>query len=159
MKIRPETFCYLMGVIARPSCPFGRSRCPPWSQGCSARPPIAAGARGTSILAVGCPCWGRGLGASNLSGLGDWRWALPYLAPHPPTHPDFPPSHPRRALAACRLGLQGAYGAYLGLGLLLLRGSYFLGLGAAVVFGGFVWGGGSRPSGLQHPASNQAPSY
>jgi hypothetical protein len=44
IKIRPETFCYLLRVIARPSCcAFWRSRCPPWSQGCSARPPIAAG--------------------------------------------------------------------------------------------------------------------
>jgi hypothetical protein len=43
MGIRPETFCYLLRVIARPSCAFWRSRCPSWSQGCSARPPIAAG--------------------------------------------------------------------------------------------------------------------
>jgi hypothetical protein len=43
MRIRPETFCYLLRVIARPSCAFWRSRCPPWSQGCSAPPSIAAG--------------------------------------------------------------------------------------------------------------------
>ena len=43
IKIRPETFCYLLRVIARPSCAFWRSRCPPWSQGCSSRPPTAAG--------------------------------------------------------------------------------------------------------------------
>jgi hypothetical protein len=56
-KIRPETFCYLLSAIiscvslslqgnarpSSPSCKFWRSRCPPWSQGCSARPPIAAG--------------------------------------------------------------------------------------------------------------------
>jgi hypothetical protein len=41
--MRPETFFYLLRVIARPCCAFWRSRCPPWSQGCSARPPIAAG--------------------------------------------------------------------------------------------------------------------
>jgi hypothetical protein len=41
--MRPEAFCYLLRDIARPCCAFWRSRCPPWSQGCSARPPIAAG--------------------------------------------------------------------------------------------------------------------
>ena len=30
IKIRPETFCYLLRVIARPSCAFWRSRCLPW---------------------------------------------------------------------------------------------------------------------------------
>jgi hypothetical protein len=30
--------------FAKPSCAFWRSRSPPWSQGCPARPPIAAGA-------------------------------------------------------------------------------------------------------------------
>jgi hypothetical protein len=35
--------------------------CPPWSQGCSARPPIAAGGWQTTSTG-GFPCWGCGLG-------------------------------------------------------------------------------------------------
>jgi hypothetical protein len=40
----PEAFCYLLSISARLPPPFGRSRCPPWTPGYSARPPIAAGA-------------------------------------------------------------------------------------------------------------------
>jgi hypothetical protein len=78
IRIRPETFCYLLRVIARPPCAFWRSRCPPWSQGCSARPPIAAGVW-YKHLDGGFPVQGVRFG-----GLKSAQFHLPQVAPSSP---------------------------------------------------------------------------